>query len=159
MPTVYLLSGVPAAGKTTWIAKNSSEPWVRNCIYLSSDSYVDDMAKLYNTTYQNIFDQAIGHAIEKMNQAAETAFRENRDIIWDQTHTTRRSRQSKLKMIPSHYHKISLFFPMPSKEEWIRRLDSRPDKTIPPFVLNRMVHELESPTTEEGFDEIWTIQS
>jgi hypothetical protein len=41
-----------------------------------------------------------------------------------------------------------------STEEWNRRLDSRPGKTIPAHVLSSMIEHYEVPTEAEGFDKI-----
>jgi len=158
MPTLYLMIGVPAAGKTTWVTEHSAEPWMQHCVYLSSDHFIEEMARQNQTTYQVIFDQAIGPATEHVNLLVDEAILQGRDIIWDQTHVSRRSRQSKLQRFPSSYQKIALFFPTPETTEWKRRLESRPDKTIPNSILQQMNSSLEEPRTEEGFHEVWTIR-
>jgi hypothetical protein len=41
-----------------------------------------------------------------------------------------------------------------SQEEWNHRLDSRPGKTIPGYILSSMIEHYEVPTEAEGFDKI-----
>ena len=73
--------------------------------------------------------------------------------IRDRTNTGLKSRKAKLAMAPG-YHKIAVVFATPEKEEWQRRLDSRPGKAIPDAVLKAMAKGLQLPTEDE-FDEIW----
>jgi tRNA uridine 5-carbamoylmethylation protein Kti12 len=48
-------------------------------------------------------------------------------------------------------------FPTPEPEELARRLASRPGKTIPPEVIERMIEDWEEPDLSEGFEEIWRV--
>jgi predicted kinase len=90
-----------------------------------------------------------------MAEAVVAAREAGRDIIWDQTSTTRGSRRKKFTMLPD-YHSVAVVFPTPNKEEHARRLAGRPGKKIPWNVLNGMISGFQMPTLEEGFDEIWT---
>jgi predicted kinase len=80
----------------------------------------------------------------------------NNDIIWDQTSTTRASRARKFRMLPE-YSAIAVVFPTPEPEELAQRLASRPGKTIPPEVIERMIEDWEEPDLSEGFEEIWRV--
>jgi predicted kinase len=88
-----------------------------------------------------------------MNADVLEAVAAGKDIIWDQTNTGRKSRKAKLAMAPG-YHKIAVVFATPEKEEWQRRINSRPGKMIPEGVLKAMATGLQLPTEDE-FDEIW----
>jgi tRNA uridine 5-carbamoylmethylation protein Kti12 len=48
-------------------------------------------------------------------------------------------------------------FATPEPEELARRLASRPGKTIPPAVIERMIEDWEEPDLSEGFKEIWRV--
>jgi predicted kinase len=80
-----------------------------------------------------------------------------RDIIWDQTSTTVKSREKKFCMLPDYEH-IAVVFKTPEHKELMRRLISRWDagKIIPEHVIASMIASFEMPTEEEGFEEIWT---
>ncbi len=86
----------------------------------------------------------------------DQAVEQKRNIIWDQTNLTVKSRSKKLDMIPSSYKKICVDFPIPS--DWEKRLD-RPGKVIPTNVRDRMKKMYDNPSLSEGFDEIITARN
>jgi predicted kinase len=79
-----------------------------------------------------------------------------RNIIWDQTSTTVKSRKKKFDMLPDYYH-IAVIFETPSRLELKRRLASRPGKEIPDAVIEGMLASFQMPTEAEGFKEIWKV--
>jgi predicted kinase len=103
-----------------------------------------------------VFKDYISEATRLMNEDIQAAVEAGRDIIWDQTNTNRKSRKTKLAQVPG-YHKIAIVFDTPDEDEWQRRLDSRPGKSIPRAVLKAMSQGLQLPTEDE-FDEIWKAQ-
>ena len=147
MPTLYMLIGVPGAGKSTWIKKQD-----HNAVVLSTDNYIEDYAAKNNTTYSAVFRDVVGTATNQMNHDLQYALKNGKDIIWDQTNTTVKSRRDKLKKIPSSYRKVAVFFSIPP--DLRERLAGRPGKFIPDAVLLNMINQLEPPTKAEGFDEI-----
>jgi gluconate kinase len=77
----------------------------------------------------------------------------DRDIIWDQTSTTLKSRARKFAMLPDYEH-IAVVFKTPEHKELMRRLFSRPGKEIPEHVIASMIASWDEPTLDEGFMEI-----
>jgi predicted kinase len=150
MPTLYMLVGVPGSGKTTWIEKNK-----HNAVVLSTDNYIERYAMKTGKTYNDMFKELIGVATKQMEKDLAYAVEENRDIIWDQTNLTAKSRKSKLSKIPNNYKKIAVFFSVPS--DLRDRLASRPGKNIPEPVIISMINQLQPPTKEEGFDEVVAV--
>lgn len=160
-PRLYMLIGVPGSGKSTFVknmsdfGENSRGKIARSFFVASTDSRIENMARDMGTTYNELFKDAIKFAEMSMYEDISTWTKYNRDIIWDQTNLTKKSRAKKLAKIPAHYHKIAVVFETPSKEELQRRLDGRAGfKDIPEHVMKRMIETFESPTLEEGFDEI-----
>lgn len=151
MAKCYQLVGVPASGKSTWI---SQQNWSLPCAIISTDKWVDIYAKETGRTYSEVFDNFMPMAVELMSKEVVMAREMNRDIIWDQTSTTVKSRAKKFRMLPDYYH-IAVVFKTPDQEELTRRLNSRPGKTIPDHVIRSMINGFEMPTEEEGFKEIW----
>ena len=151
MPNFYMLIGVPASGKSTWVNQNR-----RGAVVISSDDYIEKQAEKLKSTYNDVFNDYIKDANRHVQSAAKQAFADSMDVIWDQTNLTRNSRKSKLAMVPKDYKKIAVYFPTPAPEVHKKRLDSRPGKNIPDFVMNSMIKTLEPPSKEEGFDEIIT---
>jgi len=151
MNKLYVLVGLPASGKSTWL-KNQS--WALGLTVVSTDVFVEDYARKVGKTYSEVFDEYMPTAIRLMVEVVEHARENNHDIIWDQTSTTVASRTRKFRMLPNYY-KIAVVFATPDKDEHERRLASRPGKIIPAEVLQDMQEKFELPTQEEGFDEIW----
>ena len=146
MPTMYMLIGVPASGKSTWVEKNKGDALV-----ISTDNLIEMYAAENSKTYNEVFKEQIKIATKLAMQHAEAAFAAGQDVIWDQTNITKKSRASKLAMVPEHYRKTAVFFATPLEEEWQRRLNSRQGKSIPTHILDSMVEMLEMPELDEGW--------
>ena len=151
MPKCYQLIGVPASGKTTWI---NSQDWALTCARVSTDKWVDIYAKEVGKTYSEVFSSFMPTAVDLMAKEVVMAREMNRNIIWDQTSTTVKSRIRKFTMLPDYEH-IAVVFKTPEQEELVRRLAGRPGKEIPEQVIADMISGFEMPTLEEGFTEIW----
>lgn len=151
MPTAYILVGVPGSGKSTWVR---NQKWANNCVYVSTDRFVEQYARRAKKTYSEVFDDYMPRAVKRMAAQVVRAREQGRDIIWDQTSTTLASRARKFYMLPD-YRMVAIIFPTPAADELQRRLASRPGKVIPPDVMNKMIDDWEDPTEQEGFDEIW----
>ena len=153
MPKCYQLVGIPGSGKSTWVA---NQPWATDCVVVSTDEFVEAEALAQGKTYSEVFADYMPTAINQMMNKINAARRAGKDIIWDQTSTTKASRTRKFKALPEYYH-IAVVFKPPPMEELIRRLDSRPGKTIPPDVIRGMLENFDMPDESEGFKEIWVV--
>lgn len=150
MPRCYQLVGVPGSGKSTWV---NNQHWTMTCAYVSTDKWVEIYAKEVGRTYSEVFKDFMPTAIGLMAEQVVTAREMNRDIVWDQTSTTVKSRARKFRMLPDYEH-IAVVFKTPEHKELMRRLMSRPGKVIPEDVVFDMINNFEMPTKEEGFEEI-----
>ena len=147
----YQLIGVPASGKSTWV---DNQDWALTCAKVSTDKWVDIYAKEVGRTYSEVFVDFMPTAVELMAKEVVSAREMGRDIIWDQTSTTVKSRAKKFAMLPDYEH-IAVVFKTPEHTELMRRLMSRPGKDIPDHVVASMIASFEMPTEEEGFTQIW----
>lgn len=152
MPKAYILVGVPGSGKSTWISKAPVD-W-NNTVVASTDNYVEQEAKRQGKTYSDVFKDVMPSAVNNMARTVIDAVKNNQDIIWDQTSTTRHTRAKKIRMLPSNYEVIAVVFPTPNQQELSRRLTSRPGKNIPDEVIKSMIDKWEEPSEDEGFDKI-----
>jgi predicted kinase len=143
--------GVPGSGKSTWI---SNQEWSNDCVIVSTDDFVQAYARSVGKTYSEVFDEFMPEAVNLMAKQVVEARELGKDIIWDQTSTTVKSRARKFNMLRDYEH-IAVVFETPSRIELRRRLDSRPGKEIPNAVVEGMIMSFEMPTEEEGFKEIW----
>ena len=151
MPKVYVLVGVPGSGKSTWV---DSQDWALPCARVSTDKWVEIYAKEVGRTYSEVFVDFMPTAVDLMAKEVVAARETGRDIIWDQTSTTVKSRAKKFAMLPDYDH-IAVVFKTPDHKELMRRLSSRPGKEIPDHVIASMIASWEDPTEDEGFKEIW----
>lgn len=93
-------------------------------------------------------------AVKHMVQVVLDAIKNDYDIVWDQTSTTKLSRLKKIRMLPPKYKKVAVVFQTPEEKELKRRLDSRPGKEIPTHVMKSMIAGQTDPIEDEGFDQI-----
>lgn len=155
-PKLWMLVGMPGSGKSTWVQAQTTEN--EDDLYVAStDMILESIAIFSGKTYNEVFKDHIKTAEKQMYEGVMRAVNNNHYIIWDQTNLTRKSRAKKLIMIPDHYEKIAVVFPTPESDEWKRRLDSRPGKTIPHHVLETMSGTFEEPASDEGFSTIITV--
>jgi predicted kinase len=148
-----MLIGVPGSGKSTWIA---NQEWLADATVVSSDRFIDEEATRQGKTYNEVFNDYIKIATKLMENHVLVAQANSKDIVWDQTNTSVKSRKNKLAMLPD-YEKIAVVFRTPDEEELTRRLANRPGKSIPENVMRVMISSLVEPTEEEGFKEIWYV--
>ena len=151
MPTCYQLVGVPGSGKSTWV---ENQDWALPCAWISTDKWVEIYAKEIGKTYSEVFTDFMPIAVDLMAREVVAAREISRDVIWDQTSTTVKSRAKKFAMLPDYEH-VAVVFKTPEHTELMRRLMNRPGKEIPDHVIASMISSWEDPTEEEGFKQIW----
>ena len=155
MAKCYQLIGVPGAGKSTWI---KNQEWAKDCVVVSTDEFVEDYAKEVGSTYNEVFEDYMPTAVKLMADKVVRAREQGKDIIWDQTSVSVKSRKRKFNMLWAYDH-IAVVFHAPDTEELTRRLNSRPGKSIPDHVIASMLQHFEMPTVEEGFKEVWVASN
>jgi predicted kinase len=154
MPKVYVLVGVPGSGKSTWIAQ---QEWVRDCVVVSTDHWIEVFARDQGRTYSEVFDLFMPAAVRAMSAQVALAEQQSRDIVWDQTSVSVASRAKKFASLPDYEH-VAVVFATPEPAELARRLAQRPGKIVPESVVQHMINTFELPTESEGYREIWTAQ-
>jgi predicted kinase len=148
-PHVIVLVGPPGSGKTTWIKANGEGHTV-----ISSDDLLEAWGNERGLTYSEAFKQADMKSIERQMFAAfEAALLAEKCIIIDRTNMNVKSRNRFLSMVPRKYAKYAVVFTV-SREELNKRLDQRPGKIIPPFVVDSMLASYQEPTNAE-FDKVF----
>lgn len=151
MPKLYVLVGVPGSGKSTWV---NNQEWDRgNTVFASTDKFVEQYAAGEGKSYNEVFEDFMPEAINLMLQEVIVAREQGKDIVWDQTNITVKSRKKKFNMLPE-YEAIAVVFNTPERDELYKRLKSRLGKNIPQRVVYQMIEHLQLPTTAEGFKEV-----
>lgn len=154
MPTLTILVGLPASGKSTWRAENTAE----NTHIFSTDDIIERVAKNEKSTYSGVFKKTIGTANKIAARELADAFRDGRDVVIDRTNMTPGARRKYVQAAPKNY-KINCVCWLPPatvddwKELWAR-LSSREGKEIPENVIKKMHADFVWPDRSEGFDNI-----
>jgi predicted kinase len=146
-----MLVGVPGSGKSTWIKNQNFDS---NTVVISTDDIIEQRARAQGLTYSDVFQTEIKSATAEMNRILMDAVANNKDIVWDQTNLTVKSRRPKLAQIPKEYLKIAVYFATPADVELQRRLNNRPGKVIPANIVLGMKSQLQMPALDEGFDRV-----
>lgn len=150
-PQITILVGLPASGKSTFCAAHSAP-----CdVILSTDNYVERLAREQGTTYDALWAAHIGEAEADLFEQLQRALAERQDIVIDRTNLTAKSRRRILSQVPKLYARVAVVFDV-SEADQAARLTQRPGKTIPAAAIVSMRESFEPPTVFEGFDAIVT---
>lgn len=151
MPELVMLCGIPTSGKSTYVKKLKNMKYWENAVVLSTDDYIEEYAKRVGQTYNEVFDDVIPDATRELELQLNMAKDKGKDIIWDQTNLSVKTRRNKLSKLPSYYRRGAVYFEV-SLEEALERNKHREGKFIPESILKRMWHQFEIPTHNEDFD-------
>lgn len=147
-----MLCGIPTSGKSSYV-KKVKEHCLSDYVVLSTDNYIEEYAKRIGQTYNEVFDDVIPDATRELELHLNMAKEKGKNIIWDQTNLSIKTRKNKLSKIPSYYRRSAVYFQV-SLEAALERNKHREGKFIPESILKRMYHQFETPTYAEGFDAI-----
>lgn len=153
-----MLCGIPTSGKSTYVEKLKKLDYWKDAVVLSTDAYIEKEAQRMGMTYNQVFDDVIDNATRELELQLNTAKDKGRDIIWDQTNLSKKTRKKKLSKLPSYYRRNAVYFEI-SLEEALERNKHREGKFIPESILKRMWHQFEIPTRNEDFDYVEKIES
>jgi len=158
MPELIMLCGIPTSGKSTYVEKLKKLDYWKDAVVLSTDNYIEKYAKRVGQTYNEVFDDIIPEATRELELELNMAKEKGKNIIWDQTNLSVKTRKKKLSKLPSFYHRDAVYFVI-SLEEALERNEHREGKFIPESILKRMWHQFEIPTLNEDFDYVEKVES
>ena len=154
-PICYVMIGLPALGKSTHIEKMyKPDTWI-----YSTDMYIESVAEDHGLTYADVFETNIQAATRFNEEKVTSMMKLQKDIIWDQTNLGVGKRKKIINRMKHAGYQVRGICLIPPEtvgdiEEWNRRLNGRPGKTIPNHVIANMMESFVEPTIEEGFDVI-----
>jgi predicted kinase len=158
MSECVFLCGIPCSGKSTYVNKLKKLDYWKDAVVLSTDNYIEKQAQRCGLTYNQIFDDVIDNATRELELEFNMAKDKGKNIIWDQTNLSIKTRRKKLAKLPSFYPRGVIYFEI-SLEEALERNKNREGKFIPESILKRMWHQFEIPTTDEDFDYVEKVES
>ena len=154
-----MLIGLPASGKSTWVADYISKNPEMDFRVVSSDAIIEEKAFLEGITYSASHKNNIEFAVDEMERRFRRHIKEGNNIIHDQTNLSVKIRKKHLDKVKD-YMKSAIIFKL-SEEKWRQRFEMRvtkTGKTIPEYVIKNMIDNFEFPTKKEGFNKIISIK-
>ena len=147
---VTILIGVPGSGKSTWVKANGDLSLI-----LSRDEVIMEMGegKNYTEAYQSLDAEKVNIEFDKRRREA---IKSGRDLIFDMTHMTAKSRRRSLQGLPKSMKRKAVVF-LVGYKTLLERNEKRAleeGKNIPHHVLLNMMGNYSVPLRSEGFDEI-----
>jgi len=148
-PKLYMMCGVPGCGKTTWIQNHLTD----KDVHISRDEIRFEILEP-NDEYFKHEDFVFKRFCEEINWGLRSGF----NVFADATHITKNSRQKLLRRITENVPVAAIFIKTPL-EQAIAQNELREGRSLVPLeVIQNMYKNLQPPTLEEGFDEIFIIE-
>lgn len=160
-PSYVMMVGVPGVGKSTFLKKLLNELHA-DVHVASTDDLVEAEAAKMGLTYSEAFHKVNQKTVKRAMEAGiEKAIHARKSIFHDQTNMGRKSRVSKLAVVPATYNKICLNFTVDDRvlKERLEKRATDTGKVIPPMVLKNMFDNYVAPSREEGFNLIIEIDN
>lgn len=161
MSTVIVMTGLPGSGKDTWI--NNFLKTERGSTYnvVSTDMYLEEIAKEEGLTYNDVFEDRFKDAERRMNAAIQGFVAAGVDVIWNQTNLGLKKRAKILNIFKKYKNKFSISIIIDPVEHR-KRLDARAvseGKTISESVIRKMILDRVEPSLDEGFHSLMVLDT
>lgn len=138
-PVLHIMIGLPGTGKSTLVERIRT---YMNCEVVSSDNIVDDIAAVYDTTYDEIFKDFNFYGISDLFwHHLKYAVDDRKNIIVDRTNCNRYAIANILRHFANEDYLVIAHVIRPpviqkDRDEWNRRLRNRKGKSIPQDVID-----------------------
>ena len=140
---VILMSGLPASGKDTWIARHATENPV-----ISLDSIREELGVRPED------DQ--GRVIQRGRELAREYLRDQRGYVWNATNTSALLRRQLIDLFVSYRARVSITYVETSLAEQARRNAAR-DRPVPNAVTEQLRRRLDVPTSIEAHEVVMEV--
>ena len=149
---VFLLSGIPGSGKSTWVRNHLTS----TSVWISRDRVRFDIVsedEEYFSHEEEVFDTFIAYINKMLNDPRVDT------IYIDATHVNRKSRNKTLNRIfkdkVTELNSVCFTAPLGICQERNLRRSGR--EIIPETVINRMFESFSIPNKNEGFNHVYTV--
>lgn len=142
--TLYLLVGVPGAGKTTWAIQHPK------LVHISSDAIRKELfgkemtLQGYRRVHRIMMERALGYLSA------------GQDVVLDSAHLSIRSRRKVLQALPADIRTIAVHIATPVYQALVN--NQMRERHVPKLGICLSGRRLVEPTVEEGFDHIVRVQ-
>jgi predicted kinase len=133
---VVMMSGLPAAGKDTWVKANAGERPVISLDHLRRDMDVDAAD-----------DQ--GEVIQAAKEIAKTHLRAKRTFVWNATNTTRFLREGLVELFAAYGARVRIIY-CEAPLSVVRERNAQRERPVPAQVIDQLVDHLDVPDLTEA---------
>jgi len=141
---VYMMSGIPAAGKDTYIMKNLSSLPV-----ISLDGLRKEMDVKPGDNQ--------GAVIQRARNLAKRLLAKKQDFVWNATNTTLRIRSGLVDLFLGYRPKIHIIYIEAPYNAVLERNDKR-ERPVPDYIINKLADNLEVPKIWEAQRVIYSVE-
>lgn len=143
--TLLMTIGIPGSGKTSLVKKLQSES-------PASVTICPDDIRLELTG--NMADQSKnGKVFQIVSQRMKEAMIDGKTIIYDATNYNRKNRKLALSLAKQFDYDV-IGYEMSTPHDVSKERNAKRDRTVPDFVMDRMIAGYVSPSKDEGFNTI-----
>lgn len=137
---VILMSGLPGAGKDSYIRRHLKDMPVISLDMLREEMDVDATDKTGN-----------GQVIQAAKELARTYLRKRSGFAWNATNTTRQMRSQLIELFTTYKASVKILYVEVPYAELFTQNRNR-EEVVPANVLERLIDKLEVPTLWEGHE-------
>ena len=141
--TVFLMAGLPLAGKDTYIGEHLKE------IPIVS---LDDIRQEWGVSPAD----GSGAVADEARKRARVFLRRKESFVWDATNTVLSTRQKLRRLFEDYGARVITVYVEAPYEELLRRNKKR-DRSVPEAVIDRMLEKMDMVEPSEGYGVIYSV--
>lgn len=142
---VILMSGLPGAGKDTFIKKHYPDWPIISLDKMRSERGIAPTDKTGN-----------GQVIQEAKEQARIYLRRQESFIWNATNTTSQMRMQLIDLFTTYKAKVKIIY-IEVSHQHLHRQNKNRDAMVPAVVLDRLVYKLEVPALWEAHEVSYNI--
>lgn len=141
---VVLMSGLPGAGKDTWVRRNLPDWPVISLDALRDDMDVDPRDEQ-------------GAVVQAAREQARAYLRAGRSFVWSATNLSRMLRASLVELLFAYDARVRIVYVEPAGTEGLWRQNREREGRVPAAVIERLLGRWEVPDGTEAHEVEWVI--
>lgn len=142
---VTLLSGLPGAGKDTWVREQGGAEPVIALDAIRAELGVDPRGNQ-------------GRVVQTARERARVFLRQQQPFVWNATNVTRALRTPLVDLVAGYGARVRLVYVEPAYETLFQRNAGR-ESAVPERVLRKLMRKLEVPTPLEAHDVVYAVST